>query len=108
MFGCNIGNQFLDQDGLANSCAAEKANLTALGIWGQQIDDLDACLQHLHHRALVLKGRRVPVDDPFILIVQVLSPVNGFTKDIEQPAQGLLSYRYLDACPGRFHLHILT
>lgn len=37
-----------------------------LGIGGQQINYLNTSLQHLHNRALVLKRRRVPVDDPLI------------------------------------------
>ena len=79
----NIGDQFLDQYGLAHAGSAEQADLSALCIGSQQINYLDACLQHLHHRALVLKGGRVPVDHPFIFMIQALSAVNRLPKDIK-------------------------
>ena len=38
----DVVDQFLDENGLAHAGAAEQADLAALGIGGQKVDDLDA------------------------------------------------------------------
>ena len=38
----DVVDQFLDENGLADAGAAEQADLAALGIGGQKVDDLDA------------------------------------------------------------------
>ena len=58
----DVVDQLLDQDRLADAGAAEQADLAALGIGFQQVDDLDAGLEDLDGRALVLKGRGLAVD----------------------------------------------
>ena len=57
-------DQFLNQDRFSYARAAEQADLTTLGVGGQQVDNLDARFQHLYHGALVREGRRLPVDGP--------------------------------------------
>ena len=44
MLGGDVVDQLLDQDGLADTGAAEQADLSAFGVGGQQVDDLDTCL----------------------------------------------------------------
>jgi hypothetical protein len=39
---CHVVDQFHDQNGLAHAGAAEQADLAALGVRRQQVDDLDA------------------------------------------------------------------
>src|SRR3712207_9240019 len=40
----DVVDQLLDEDGLADAGAAEQADLAALGVRGEQVDDLDAGL----------------------------------------------------------------
>ena len=58
----NIVDQFHDQNGLAHAGATEQADLAALGIWGQQVDDLDAGHENFGFRRLVDQLRGILVD----------------------------------------------
>ena len=51
-------DQFHDQDCLADSGAAEHCGLAALRQRGEQIDDLDACLEHGRCGRLLRQRRR--------------------------------------------------
>jgi hypothetical protein len=54
-----VVDELLDEDGLADAGAAEQADLAALGVGREQVDDLDARLEHLGGRREVLDvGRR--------------------------------------------------
>jgi hypothetical protein len=55
-------DQLLDEHRLADACAAEQADLAALGERAQQVDDLDAGLEDLGDRLLLFEGRRGAVD----------------------------------------------
>ena len=55
----DVVDQFLNQHGLADAGAAEQADLAALGVGRQQIDDLDAGDQDLRFGRLLGVGRRV-------------------------------------------------
>ena len=57
MLGGDVIDQFLDQDGLADTGAAEQADLAALGVGADQVNDLDAGLEDLSGRLLLVKGR---------------------------------------------------
>src|SRR5947209_4927116 len=59
-----VVDQLLDEDGLADAGAAEEADLAALDVRGEQVDDLDPGLEDLDLRRQVLEGRRVAVDPP--------------------------------------------
>ena len=58
----DIVDEFHDQHGLADAGAAEEADLAALGIGREQIDDLDAGFENLRFRRLVGVGRRRLMD----------------------------------------------
>ena len=58
----DVVDQFHDQNGLADAGAAEQADLAALGVWREQVDDLDAGDQNLRFRRLLGKARRWLVD----------------------------------------------
>ncbi len=47
VLGGDVIDQLLDQDGLADTGAAEQADLTALGVGADQVNDLDAGLKDL-------------------------------------------------------------
>ena len=66
--------------------AAEQADLSALGIGGQQVDHLDAGLEDVHHGTLVFKGRGLPVDGPLLGGLHGAAVVDGVSQDVEHPA----------------------
>ena len=102
----NVVDQLLDQDGLADAGAAEQADLAAFGVGLQQVDDLDAGLQDLNSRVLLLKGRGFAVNalDGHIG-GQLLAAVDGLAQDVEHPAQDLFAHRHLDGVAGGGHFH---
>ena len=53
----DIVDQFHDQHGLADARAAEQADLAALGVRREQVDDLDAGFENLRFRRLFGIGR---------------------------------------------------
>ena len=59
-------DHLLDDHGLAHARAAEHADLAALHVGLQQIDDLDAGLQHHRLRLELIERRAVAVDRPAI------------------------------------------
>src|SRR6202163_58709 len=58
----NVVDQFLNQHGLADAGAAEQADLAALGVGRQEIDDLDAGDENFRFGRLVGVGRRRLMD----------------------------------------------
>ena len=66
-------NHLLDEDGLADARTTEEADLAALHVGGQQVDDLDAGFEHLGARLELVEGRGLAVDRPTLLDVQGLA-----------------------------------
>src|SRR5690606_20869929 len=58
----DVVDQLLNEHGLADTGAAEQADLSALRIWREQVHDLDAGDKDFGFRRLVGIGRRVLVD----------------------------------------------
>ena len=58
VLGGDVADQLLDEHGLADAGAAEEADLAALHVRGEQVDDLDAGLEDLDRRLELLEGRR--------------------------------------------------
>src|SRR5262249_37288585 len=55
----DVVNQLHDDDGLADAGAAEQTDLSALQVGLEEVDDLDACLEHPELGRLILEvGRR--------------------------------------------------
>ena len=57
-------DHLLDEDGLADARTAEEADLAALHVRGEQVDDLDAGLEQLRLRLELVEGRGLAVDRP--------------------------------------------
>ena len=104
MLGGDVVDELLDEHRLAHPGAAEEADLTAPGIGGEQVDDLDARLHDLGGGALLGKGGGRPVDGPGLLGLYRALLVDGLAQDVEHPAQGLLPHRGLDGGAGGDHL----
>ena len=60
----NAGDHLLDEHGLADTGATEQADLSTLDVGGEQVDDLDAGLEHDGLGLELVKGRRRAVDAP--------------------------------------------
>ena len=58
----DVVDEFHDDDGLADAGAAEEADLAALQKGLDEIDDLDAGLEHLFAGGLLVEERRGPVN----------------------------------------------
>ena len=72
---------------LADAGAAEEADLTTTRQRRDQVDDLDAGLEDLHLRLLLLEGRRLAVDRGGVLARDVAALVERFAQHVEEPAQ---------------------
>ena len=57
-----VVDELLDDDGLADAGAAEQADLAAAQVGLDEVDDLDAGLEHLERRGLLLEGGGGAVD----------------------------------------------
>ena len=57
-------DHFLDEHGLADAGTAEQTDLAALDVRGEQVDDLDAGLEHLGLGLELVEGRGLAVDGP--------------------------------------------
>jgi len=60
----DVVDQFLNQHGLADAGAAEQADLAALGVGRQEVDDLDTGDENFRFRRLVGIERRFRMDRP--------------------------------------------
>ena len=103
----NIADQLLNEHRLADTCTSEQSDLTTLCIRGKQVNDLDAGLEHFYDRALLLEARRLSVDTPVLLLLQLLTAVDRIAEHVEQSSQRLLSYRNFDTASGSRYFHIL-
>src|SRR5207245_10780890 len=64
-------DHLLDDDGLADAGAAEHPDLSTLHVRLDEVDDLDAGLEHLDLRLELVERRRVAVDRPPLRYVDV-------------------------------------
>jgi len=100
----DIVDQLLDQHRLADACAAEQPGLAALGIGLEQVDDLDAGLEHLGPGLQILEGRGIAMDSPLLFRLQRSQVINRLADEIEQTAQRRLAHRHLDRRAGVHYL----
>ena len=83
-----VVDELLDEDRLADAGAAEQADLAALGVRREEVDDLDAGLEHLLRRGEVLDVGGGTVDRPALLDVELLAEVDGLAQDVEDAPEG--------------------
>ncbi len=86
----DVVNQLHDDDGLADAGAAEQADLAALQVRLEQVDDLDAGLEHLQIGRLLFEGRRGAVDRPAVFrLHRTIRKVDRLAEDVQHAAQRL-------------------
>jgi peptide chain release factor 1 len=94
-------------DRLAHAGAAEHAHFAAAGEGHQQVDDLDAGLQHAHGGVLVRKRRCGFVNRSNNCAADgvAIDPVHRLPDDVDHPPQGGLAHRNHDRVAGVLHGH---
>ena len=105
VFGRDVVDQLLYQHRLSHAGAPEEADFPPLGVWAEQIDDLDARLQNLHRGALLAEGRGFPMDAPARAIRKGSSAVDRLAQHVEHPPQRAVAHRHFDAPAGRKNRH---
>src|SRR5829696_1818499 len=101
----DVADQLLDEHGLAHARAAEQADLPALGVRGEQVDDLDAGLEHLGRRGQILDVGGGAVDRPALLELDVAHVVDRIAEQVEEAPEDALADRDGDRAAGVDDLH---
>ena len=96
----DVVDEFHDQNGLADTGATEQADLAALCVRREKIDDLDACHQNLCFCRLVDIFRCRAVDRVLLGRLDRLAFVDRLTDDVQDAAKGLRSDRNGNRCTG--------
>ena len=96
----DVINQFLNQNGLADTGTAEQTDLAALGIGADQVNDLDAGLENFRGGLLLVKGRSRTVDGPALDVLRRGLLVDGLAQQVEHAAQALVTNGHLDRFAG--------
>ena len=99
----DVVDKFHDEDGLAHSGASEETDLAALDVGLEQVDDLDAGVEHLLGGSQVLELGRLAVYRQFLGTVQRAQAVNALSHDIQQAALDLVAHRHGYRASGRCH-----
>ena len=94
-------DHLLDEHRLADAGAAEQADLAALHVRLEEVDDLDAGLEHLRLGLELVERRRVAVDVPVVVdaLGDARSPCvsSGSPMHVEHVAEHAVADRHLDA-----------
>jgi peptide chain release factor 1 len=95
-----------DDDRLADARAAEHADLAAADVGLEQVDDLDAGLEHLPARLELAERGRLPVDVPVILDPGELvgGHVERLAQHVEDVPEHAVADRHLEAVAQVAHL----
>src|SRR5919108_2937244 len=88
----------------ADAGAAEQADLAALRVRREQVDDLDAGLEHLGGRRELLDGRGGPVDRPALLDIDLVALVDRLAEQVEDAPERDAADRDRDRAAGVDHL----
>ena len=105
VFRRNIGDQLLNQNGLAYSRAAEQPNLAALLIRAEQINHLDSGFQNFRARGLLQKFRRPSVNRSPGGCGRRRHSINRLSQNIEHSSKRFVSYRHRNRTSGSFCSH---
>ena len=99
-------DHLLDEDGLADTGATEEADLSTLHVGREEVDRLDARLEHLGLGLELVEARRLAVDAPALGDLDRLagSRVEHLAGDVEDLALGDVADGDRDRAAGVAHL----
>ncbi len=97
---CDVVDQFLNQNGLADTGTAEQADLAALGIWCQQVNDLDAGDEDFSLGGLIDEFRGRTVNWQGLISLDRAFLVNRLTDNVHDTAEGSGTDRHVDRRTG--------
>ena len=102
----DVVDELLDKDGLADACAAEQTDFAALRVRLQKIDDLDAGLEDLDGRVLLVKRRSFSVN-AFVRLGcgNGFAAVDGIAEHVEHAAERVFAHRHFDGFARSLNLH---
>src|SRR6516164_455289 len=81
-------DEFHDENGLANPCAAEHGGFSARYQWGEQVDDLDAGVKNLQCPAKSVNSRCLCMDGTTLDVCRKSwSAVDGLTERVQETPQ---------------------
>ena len=90
----DVVDQLHDGHGLADAGAAEQADLAALGVGREQVDDLDAGDQDLRFGRLLDELRRAAMDRQGLLVADRAALVDRLADDVQDAAERLGADRH--------------
>ena len=96
----DVVDQLHDGHGLADAGAAEQADLAALGVGREQVDDLDAGDQDLRFGRLLDELRRAAMDRQGQLVADRAALVDRLADDVQDAAERLGTDRHGDRAAG--------
>ncbi len=97
-------DHLLDEHRLAHAGTAEQGDLAATHVRGQQVDDLQAGLEHLGAGLELVEGRRLAVDRPLLEVLAVAGIVEAVAERVEDVALDAVADRHRDRGAGVGHL----
>ena len=97
-------DHLLDEHRLAHAGTAEQRDLAATHVRGQQVDDLEAGLQHLGAGLELGEGRRLAVDRPVLEVLGVPGLVEAVTQGVEHVPLDAVADGHRDRVAGVGHL----
>jgi hypothetical protein len=84
----DVVDELLDQHGLADTGTTEKTNFSTTSVWGEEVDDLDACFEDLSGGGLVDEGGRIGMDGGHFDALDGPTLIDGLTDDVHDTPQG--------------------
>ena len=96
----DVVDQFLDEHRLADARAAEQADLAALGVRREQVDDLDAGDENLRLGRLIDIGGGWLMDGAARLHLDRPGFIHGFADDVHDAPERALADRHRDRLVG--------
>ena len=104
--GSDVVDEFHDEDGLADTSAAEEADLAAFGIRADEVDDFDPRFKDFRFRRLVLEFRDRTMDRPVIIGFDFsVDFIDSLAEDVEDTAQDTFADGDLDGTARIFSCH---
>mmetsp|Transcript_59631 Transcript_59631/g.122294 ORF Transcript_59631/g.122294 Transcript_59631/m.122294 type:complete len:370 (+) Transcript_59631:679-1788(+) len=96
----DVVDQLHDEHSLADTGTPEKSDLSSLGIWRQEIHDLDTSHQDLGLRGLLGESGRLSMDGHLSLGIDGATLIDGLTNHVDDATQKLGTSRHHDGSSG--------